>query len=187
MPADQHGRGGGFFGFGGPDEAQLAALRAALGDEAVEAMQRSLAASRNPRPLTDGERTILCENVAPVLRDLGASGAIIPDIQRDAHDDQGAEVVCAWIRGPDGISGMGISVRPADSAAERVVELAEQLQEWEIEELWSAGRSATWPECPEHPNSHPLEPVIYGENTAVWRCSRSGHVICAVGMLGARG
>jgi len=69
------------------------------------------------------------------------------------------------------------------TAAERVTRLAEQFQEWEIEELAAAGRPATWPECRDHPNSHPLEPVL-NESTAAWRCPRTGQMICAIGALG---
>lgn len=180
--------GGAFFMRGSAEEAaHFAALRQMFGDEAVERMQRDLALSEHPRPLTDDEREVLREAAAPVLRDIAASGAIGLDVREEAHADRGHETVCAWVSGADGITGMGIWVLLGSSAAERIVELAEQLQEWEIEELSAAGRPATWPECPEHPNSHPLEPVVEGENDAVWRCPRSWHVICAIGALGTRG
>jgi len=78
---------------------------------------------------------------------------------------------------------MGIWIPLSSPAAERVAELAGQLQEWEVEELCAAGRPATWPECPEHPDSHPLEPVLDEAGTAVWRCPRSGQVICAIGAV----
>jgi hypothetical protein len=156
-----------------------------FGDEVVEAMQRDMALSEHPRPLTDQEREVVREAAAPVLRDIAASGAIGLGLREEARADRGDEIVCAWMSSVDGITGVDISVSLADSVAERVSGLAEQLQEWEVEELAAAGRSASWPECPEHPNSHPLEPEA--DDSAVWRCPRSGDVICAIGALGGRG
>jgi hypothetical protein len=68
---------------------------------------------------------------------------------------------------------------------ERLAGPADQLQEWEIEELAAAGRPATWPECPLHPDSHPLAPQASGDQ-AVWSCPRSGQVISAIGALPPR-
>jgi hypothetical protein len=64
-----------------------------------------------------------------------------------------------------------------------VWQAAHQLQEWEIHELWEHGRPATWPECPEHPGTHPLEPDTDGQGSAVWQCPRTQQVICAIGAL----
>jgi hypothetical protein len=72
----------------------------------------------------------------------------------------------------------------AQSAAERVAGLAEQVQEWEVEALAGAGRPATWPECPAHPASHPLEPAVSADGAATWRCPRSGLAVGAIGALG---
>ena len=104
------------------------------------------------RPLTGQERARLHDALAPVLRDIQATGAV---------------------------------GTPAD--AEQVARLADQVQEWEIEELAAVGRSATWPECPDHPNSHPLQPGLSDQDTAVWRCPRSGRVISEVGAFGKKG
>jgi hypothetical protein len=166
--------------------AHFAQLREMFGDEAVESIQRNMALQKHPRPLTDHEREVLRETSAPVLRDMAASGAIVADIREEAHADRGDETVCAWVSGADGITGVGIWVSLEGSAAERVAELAGQLQEWEIDELWAAGRSAIWPECSEHPDSHPLEPAVDRENGASWRCPWSGDVICAIGALDSR-
>jgi hypothetical protein len=67
-----------------------------------------------------------------------------------------------------------------------VVRLAGDVQEWEIEELAAAGQPATWPECPGHPDAHPLEPFVDRGNVAVWRCPRAGRVIGEIGTLGTR-
>jgi hypothetical protein len=173
--------GGGFFRLDDPQA--LAALRDRIGDEGLERIKSSIALHKYPRPLTDSERMVLRETAAPVLRDLHASSVIVPDIREEAHEDGGAKAVCAWIQGPDGTSGTGIWVWLASPPAERVVELAEQLQEWEVDELYEAGRPTNWPECPEHPNSHRLSPEVHGD-AAVWSCPDSGHVICAIGTVG---
>ena len=148
-------------------------------------MQRNRALRGQPRPLTGSERTRLREAMAPVLRDIRASGAIPPIIWEETHDGAGDEFVSVMLWGSDG-TGMGVFIPAEPTAAEQVARLAEQVQEWEIEELASASRSATWPECPEHPNSHPLEPEPAGRNRAVWRCPRSGDVISQVGALGGK-
>jgi hypothetical protein len=175
---------GSFFHVAGSAEeaAHLAVLREKFGDDMVDQLLRGRELHEHPRPLTEDERAVLRQAAAPVLRDMAASGAIVLDIREEAREDRGA-AVCAWVTRADGVSGMGIWVQRDGSPAERVAALAEQLQEFEVEELCAAGRSATWPECPQHPNSHPLEPVAADQHTAVWRCPRSGAVICAIGDL----
>jgi hypothetical protein len=96
--------------------------------------------------------------------------------------------VCAVIgaAGPS-VGSLGVWVTLTRPAAERVAALAEQIQEWEVEELAAAGRPATWPECPEHPAAHPLAPVVSADGAATWRCPRSGQAAGAIGELGAAG
>jgi hypothetical protein len=197
---ERHGRdgasGSGFIGSGfifaagSPEEAEAvhdAALRERFGDEEADRFRRDQELWRHPRPLTETEREVIRQAMAPVLRDLQASGAIVPDVRYEAHVDggrDGREGVHAWIKGDD-TSGWDVwTPAEASSPAEQVWWLAHKVQEWEIEEQWHAGGSANWPECPEHPGSHPLEPGIDDEDTAVWRCPRSERAICAIGALG---
>jgi hypothetical protein len=132
------------------------------------------------RALTDAERTELRLALEPVLRDLRVSGAIVPRVRKEAWDND-PESVQAWIE-LSGPTGCGIYMLLRHSAAERVANLADQIQEWEVEELCAAGRPATWPQCPIHPDSHPLSPAVH-DGSAVWRCPRSGDVICPIGTL----
>jgi hypothetical protein len=88
--------------------------------------------------------------------------------------------VSAWLQGPDGVTGMGLRVNMALPTADRLADIADQFQEWEVEELEAAGRSATWPECPQHPKSHPLSPQVR-DGAAVWSCPRNGHVEYPIG------
>jgi hypothetical protein len=174
---------------GSPEEAAaLAEMRERLGDDMFDRWLRSRERERHPRLLTESERDVIHMATAPVLRDLEASGALVPDVRYEAHADEGRdsrEGVHAWIKGDD-TSGWDVWTPTEESSpAEQVWWLAHQVQEWEIEELWHEGRSTTWPECPEHPNSHPLEPGIDGDDIAVWRCPRTQQVICAIGALGS--
>lgn len=158
----------------------IAAIGAEAGAEAEEAVRRSVELARNPRPLTDDARSQLYANLAPVLRDIRATGAIVPDVREEAHEDLGADMVSAWIQRPDGIVGTGVRVDLALPPEERLADIAEQLQEWEMEELAAVDRPATWPECPEHPGSHPLSPRVQ-DGAAVWSCPRTGHVEWPIG------
>jgi len=170
-------QGGGFFR---RPEEMLAAIGAEAGAETEEAVRRFAELARNPRSLTDDARSQLHANLAPVLRDIRVTGAIVPDVREEAHEDLGADMVSAWIQRPDGIVGTGVRVDMTLPPEERLADIAEQLQEWEMEELAAADRSATWPECPEHPGSHPLSPRVQ-DGAAVWCCPRTGHVEYPIG------
>lgn len=147
--------GGGFFD---NEEQLIAAIERDVGPEAAEATRRSRRLARNPRALTGAERAELRAALEPVLRDMRGSGAIVPQIREEAHDDLGPDCVCAWIQTPGSAGSQGFRVQVSLPAPERLADLADQLQEWEVEELAAAGRSATWPQCPLHPDSHPLSP-----------------------------
>jgi hypothetical protein len=173
-----------------PEEAaHYAALRKRVRDEMADRMQRTRELMRHPRPLTDSEREVMRNAIKPVLRDLEVSGAIVPEVRYEAHDVEGRdgrEGVHAWITLADGTAGRDVWIPTEEASfAGQVWWLADQLKEWEIDELWRACRSATWPECPVHPDSHPLQPDVEGEDNAVWRCPRSGQIICPIGALGS--
>ena len=169
--------------------AALAELRTRLGDDTVDHLQHSWERMRHPRPLTDSEREVIEKATAPVLRDLEVSGAIVPVILYQSTDgDSGdglREGVCTNIALGAGHGGNVWIPTEECSSAEQVWWAANSLQEWEIHELWEFGRSTTWPECPEHPNTHPLEPDIDGKDAAVWQCPRTQRAICAIGALGS--
>jgi hypothetical protein len=175
---------------GVPDPAQAEALRARLGDEAVDRLIRARELRRNPRPLTEEERAVLDAVLDPVLADLRAANAIVPGVRYESWEGRGPDFVCAWITPPGSpkagrISGSsGVSVGRFGPAGGRIADLADQVQEWEVEALAAAGRPATWPECPEHPRSHPLTPDVDEAERAVWYCPRSQRLVCAIGELG---
>lgn len=186
--AGQDRNNGGFFINLRPDDPDSAerrarheaAIRTMTGDDAFEAMRRSQALSRNPRPLSGPEKAVLREAVAPLLRDLAAMGQALPDIREEAHEDRGRDGVCAWIA-ESGNRGQGITVRLNCDEPGRLYFLAEQLQSWKNGELIDAGQQP-WPQCPDHAGECTLSPDLNDE-AAVWRCPTDGRAI-AIGTLG---
>jgi len=122
----------------------------------------------------------LAEALTPVLRDLEHSGSVIPEVREDQWSDYPGQVT-AMLHSPDG-SGQGISAMAGEPLAQRVASVADQVQEWAVEELCSVGQPTNWPPCPEHPRSHPLSAVVR-DGRAVWACPRTGDVICNIGSL----
>lgn len=158
----------------------VATLREAMGEEAFADWQR-MVLPEHPRPLTDMERAVLRQAAAPLLADLAASGMSLPDIREEAHEYR-EDAVCGWIQGP-GRTGEGIWVLLDSSPAERVTQLAEQLQNWAADQLHDAGRPPSWPASPQHPNPpHGLGPQVR-DGRAVWVCWACNQVIWPIGEL----
>jgi hypothetical protein len=65
---------------------------------------------------------------------------------------------------------------------EQIAWVADQVQEWAVEELWTAGQPTNWPPCPEHPGTHPLAPAVHG-GAAEWMCPKSERVVSEIGRL----
>jgi hypothetical protein len=122
---------------------------------------------------------VLARALAPVLRDLRSTGIAEPRIEdTDWADDPGYPSVMLW--SPAG-NGMGLQVERAAPEAERVGSVADQVQEWAIEELW--GRAPTnWPRCPHHPDAHPLR-VSTSHAVAVWVCPVDDIPVSQIGGL----
>ncbi len=73
---------------------------------------------------------------------------------------------------PDGMSGSDL-----------VVFVTDQIQDFVVEELAASNRSSAWPECPHHPGTHPLRPVL-DAGRARWSCHVLGQVVADIGELG---
>jgi hypothetical protein len=129
---------------------------------------------------------VLAAALAPLLRDLEAAHVPEPRLADAAPRFALPGEPSVMLYAPDG-SGWGISLLADAPHAEQLAHLADQVQEWAVEVLWAVGRSAVWPQCPEHPDSHPLQPQVVDEYTntasAVWRCPKSGHVVAPIGEL----
>lgn len=121
--------------------------------------------------------TAIEATAAPVLADFERSD---PGRVRLAPPDEldGPEAIL-W--DADG-GGMGTGLWLGDAHEEpweAVLEMTAQIQDAAFDHLWR-----TWPECPEHPGSHPLDPGSRGRQ-AVWRCPANDRVIADVGNLKA--
>jgi len=164
-----------------PDQI-AAQMRARVGDEAFGRIQRQVRNTRvlmrHPRPLTDEQAAVFREAVAPLLRDLRATGETLPDIREESRHDRGEDAICAWIQGP-GQAGQGIDVWLTGTAAFQLYSLAEQFQSWKVDQL---GPGSCWPRCREHAPDGGLMPDIDGA-VAVWICPVSGQIIAPIGAL----
>lgn len=125
----------------------------------------------------------LSEALALVLDDLRNCGGPVPDV----HDDQWSSFpgqVTAMMQAPDG-SGQGVFAMAEEPLAQRIASVADQVQEWAVEELCRTHRPTTWPECPWHRNSHPLAAVVR-DGQAVWTCPRSERTASSIGSFRPR-
>ena len=123
--------------------------------------------------------------MAPVVQDLRATGGPLPWLEESDWQDSVEGAESAFLRSRDG-SGMGVWVDTRVPDAEQVVMVADQVQEWVVEELAANGRSTNWPRCPQHPRNHPLAAKSH-EGRAVWRCPRGGTVVSEIGRLEGEG
>ncbi len=124
----------------------------------------------------------LSEALAPVLDDLRNSGGPVPDV-RDAQWSNFPGQVTAMLYAADDC-GQGVSAMAAEPLPQRIASVADQVQEWAVEELCRIRRPATWPECTWHPDSHPMTAEVR-DGRAVWTCPRSGQASDRIGSLRA--
>jgi hypothetical protein len=115
----------------------------------------------------------------PVLGDLASAANLSPEVRES--DFGGPGTLCAVLH-LAGARSVGVMIVEGNDRSAQVVELADRVQEWAVEELWSARRSPVWPTCPEHPDSHPLKPVE-SDGRAVWICPTSSNVVAMIGSL----
>jgi hypothetical protein len=123
----------------------------------------------------------LAEALTPVLRDLENSGSVIPEVRDHQWSDVEGQAT-AMLHSPDG-SRQGVSVMTGDSLAQRIASVTDQVQEWAVEELCAVGRPTNWPQCPQHPSSHPLSAVVR-DGRARWTCPATGDQVSEIGQLG---
>lgn len=117
--------------------------------------------------------------LTPVLADLIHATSLTPEF-RDIDwpiPETAATMLCLADAG-----GAGVSITSGADRTDQVVSLADQVQDWAVEALWAARRSPVWPECPDHPDSHPLR-AIKQNGLAIWVCPVSLSEICQIGSL----
>jgi hypothetical protein len=122
---------------------------------------------------------VLSQAIAPVLRDLQSAGVDLPRVEdKDCTGDPESPSVMVW--SPDG-SGTGLRVDRSAPEFDRVAMVADQIQEWVIEERW--GQATTnWPGCPNHPNGHPMQASTH-DGVAVWICPADRMPFAPIGAL----
>lgn len=121
---------------------------------------------------------VLRRALEAVLSDIRSTGAPRPRVEDKQWDDD-PSVSSAMLWAVDG-SGQGISTRAGLSEVGQLVAIADQVQEWVIEERWSEG--SNWPQCPEHPRNHPLTPAVVSKS-ARWVCPISATPFGQIGQL----
>jgi hypothetical protein len=128
---------------------------------------------------------VLAAVLAPVLRDLEAAHVPEPRLVVEPRFFSPGEPAVV-LYAPDG-SGQGVRLLQDAPYPDQLAHLADQVQEWAVEVLWAEGKSAVWPQCPDHPASHPLKPGVADDFTssasAVWQCPKSGTVVAPIGEL----
>ncbi len=122
----------------------------------------------------------MSEAVEPVMRDWRSAGITEPrfdDQDPGWHDEEGYARVVLWL--PDG-SGTGIQTALDAPLVDRIVAMADQVQEAAIEEALWPDRPTNWPACPDHPTSHPLTARVVGDRGR-WVCPQSGRDFREIG------
>lgn len=187
-PSPNSGKGG-----ASPSDADSArgdVLRVRPGAISLEHVNRMDDLSWHPRSLDDDETRILKKAIEPVLRDLAVVG-LFPVIRNESREDLGPNVVGAWLLGAVPGTGQVLRVWRDIPLADRIVQVAEQFQEWARDrQSWEhAGHSgeeiaswAVWPGCPLHDRSHSLDATLREEN-AVWNCLWIQSVVAEIGEL----
>ncbi|WP_370247821.1 hypothetical protein [Nocardioides sp.] len=105
--------------------------------------------------------------LALVLRDLAVTGVPQPRIEATSWQDA-VPAESAWLIDADG-SGTGVWWDPSAPDAEALSHLADQVQDWAVEELAHHGLPTNWPVCPAHPANHPRHAVVR-DGVAAWAC-----------------
>lgn len=117
--------------------------------------------------------------LAPVLHDLEGAVVAAPRIESaDWSEDPDWPSVMLW--SPTG-SGMGVRVSRLARLSERVASVADQVQEFVIEELWRQAPT-NWPPCPRHPTTHPMKAMAQ-DDAAVWVCPVDDALVSLIGAL----
>ncbi|BCW60278.1 MULTISPECIES: hypothetical protein [Micrococcaceae] len=108
----------------------------------------------------------IVEIINRVLRDVNSSGLTEPRVEVVAWDED-PQAISAMIYSTRDSTGQGVSVRANIPGADQLASMADQVQEWVIEE--NSHTTSNWPQCPWHPNNHPMAAQLVGDQ-AVWAC-----------------
>lgn len=131
--------------------------------------------------------TLLGQALDRVFGDLAATGVPVPRVEESAwqpwQPSESARLLAA--SGASGASGArGVWVDLTLTEVEQLAMVADQVQEFVVEDLPSHQLPTNWPRCPEHPDNHPMAAVVQ-DGRAVWACPASGRPAAEVGGLTA--
>jgi hypothetical protein len=122
---------------------------------------------------------LMRQALVPVLHDLEGAAVAAPRIEAaDRTGDPDWPSVMLW--SPTG-NGMGVQVSRLAPMSERIASVADQVQEFVIEELWGQAPTS-WPPCPRHPTAHPMR-ALAQDDTAVWVCPVDDSLMSVIGRL----
>jgi hypothetical protein len=122
---------------------------------------------------------LLEQALLPVLRDVLVSGVPEPTVVDEHWSDWPRETTAFFTSAGGGSDGLHMGLD--GSPAERIVEVADQVQEWVIHELWPEA-ATNWPACPHHPETHPVKALVVG-SAALWCCPTDSTAFWTVGEL----
>lgn len=102
-----------------------------------------------------------------IFNDLAGSGVPLPRVESTTWQTcEPSESVMLFAADR---SGMGVWLDLTLSDDQALAHLADQVQEWVVEELARLGRPTNWPICAAHPANHPRQAVVE-HGRAVWAC-----------------
>ncbi|QKV73838.1 hypothetical protein [Amycolatopsis sp. Hca4] len=130
---------------------------------------------------TADENEYVIEEFRPIRHDLLAAG--LHAETGDPHRVAGDPRLLAWLR----VDGERIGVLAFDEVAapaERLSTLAGFTQDLVVENVFTDGRSFTWPRCLDRSHRHPMV-VVLDDGRALWRCPRDAGLAVSIGELGA--
>jgi hypothetical protein len=137
-------------------------------------------AATPPAPQTDAMTEHLYRALNAVFRDLDPTGCPAPNVEPRAWQHW-PSAESAMLRAEDG-SGQGVWTDTAVSEADQLAMVAEQVQDWAVEELCRRRLPTNWPQCPQHPDNHPLNAAVR-DGAAVWECPSTRRPVGRIGRL----
>ncbi|WP_458108564.1 hypothetical protein M1D51_03620 [Arthrobacter sp. R3-55] len=124
----------------------------------------------------------IVEIINRVLQDVNSSGLTEPRVEAVDWDED-PQAISAMIYSTRDSTGQGVSVRAHIPGADQLASVADQIQEWVIEE--NGPTNSNWPQCPWHPNNHPLAAQAVGDH-GVWACPVLLTPVAVIGELPAK-
>jgi hypothetical protein len=137
-------------------------------------------ADGGPAPAVDAFDTRLATALRALLADLTTSGVPRPHVTAGPPSAGEVTVVLRWTDGDAPV----LAVRAADTEAERLADLAEQVQRARPAAVTGpgAGTAIAWPVCRRHPGAHPLAASVR-RRRAVWVCPQRDSTVAEIGSL----